>query len=798
MSAPFSEAEGFQPHGIYDFRDGLNLQREPWLSPENAWEEIENGYVFRGRTFKRRGYSKFGELGTVVVDEDLADTQAVSGTLVNQPVLPHELAPSLYEVNLREVGGGAIDLYDQPLGHTSNPATFGDGLFLETVTGLVMAGAGVGRTLSTTEIAMGFYADDSGLAAVNPVTGNTYLVDLKSSAPSPAAGTGAAFIIDDSVRKFPTPQQNMVISWDNPAPASITINTLNVFDDPSMNVAPGILVVGVGDLHADFNSGATNAFSCGAIGDSLILTFDVDPGVVLVSYSAFRGFIEYVTGDFSVFWEVVPTGDVVISYEYSKADPVMGIHGFFTQDGLEFLVACTNRDLWEYDTTEERFAQKTGSAEAGGPVASPWSGNDTQFFDFETFETFVLINNFNDDPQKYSPGASPRVTLMGVTFDSAPDQIDKAKLALRHKNRLVYLGTGEDGGTEHRARARWTPVNDVEYGASSDEAADDFVDAPVEDTIVSGTVVGEEIIVGMERSWWRLRYTGDVNGAFKWEPLLSEEGASGLNSAARLPENIFARGEKAMVSVDAVSQRPADQLIPDLTDRWNSDKRNLSNSHYSKEFREILTTFADAGEDTPDSVLSTHIDETRQVYSYSIYRIPTASGWYVFGTFRQGSVQTYNTTSQPYNQIQTSYNESLGQTGQPIVLIGDRFSNIWSYGTSFADDGNNVLATFRTKRLNPTPYARSHLGFVDITCDAEEAATLTVRVRKDYDLSHYFEKSFSLTPVGSSKKIKRRLSVNRIANFHTIELTIDNQKPFALDSIILYTKPAGLAQNIGL
>ncbi len=50
----------YQPFPIYDFRSGLQLDREPWLLPQSAFQIANNVYHYNGRLWKRRGYEGFG------------------------------------------------------------------------------------------------------------------------------------------------------------------------------------------------------------------------------------------------------------------------------------------------------------------------------------------------------------------------------------------------------------------------------------------------------------------------------------------------------------------------------------------------------------------------------------------------------------------------------------------------------------------------------------------------------------------------------------------------------------------
>jgi hypothetical protein len=57
-----------QQHGLHeaypiaDYVDGMKLDKEPWLSPRNAFRVLDDGRVFRGRLEKRTGFTRFAEL----------------------------------------------------------------------------------------------------------------------------------------------------------------------------------------------------------------------------------------------------------------------------------------------------------------------------------------------------------------------------------------------------------------------------------------------------------------------------------------------------------------------------------------------------------------------------------------------------------------------------------------------------------------------------------------------------------------------------------------------------------------
>ena len=49
-----------QPYLISEFKSGINTYLQPWIRPQDAFQPLENAYIYRGTVNKRAGYSQFG------------------------------------------------------------------------------------------------------------------------------------------------------------------------------------------------------------------------------------------------------------------------------------------------------------------------------------------------------------------------------------------------------------------------------------------------------------------------------------------------------------------------------------------------------------------------------------------------------------------------------------------------------------------------------------------------------------------------------------------------------------------
>ena len=56
---------------IAPFNSGLDTSKKPWMIPDEAFEELNNAYVFRGRLKKRFGSDLTGSGAATSVEEQL-------------------------------------------------------------------------------------------------------------------------------------------------------------------------------------------------------------------------------------------------------------------------------------------------------------------------------------------------------------------------------------------------------------------------------------------------------------------------------------------------------------------------------------------------------------------------------------------------------------------------------------------------------------------------------------------------------------------------------------------------------
>ena len=114
----------FLPFPIYDFRSGLNLSVEPFKTPQDSFNTLNNIMIRRGLLRKRNGQSVFGQTGKYYEEEGFSNKAGDewTKTATNKPIIPHS-------VIVYDQGAGtqiAYDVYSEstyPVGTFTGDAT---------------------------------------------------------------------------------------------------------------------------------------------------------------------------------------------------------------------------------------------------------------------------------------------------------------------------------------------------------------------------------------------------------------------------------------------------------------------------------------------------------------------------------------------------------------------------------------------------------------------------------------------------------------------------------------------------
>lgn len=154
-------------------------------------------------------------------------------------------------------------------------------------------------------------------------------------------------------------------------------------------------------------------------------------------------------------------------------------------------------------------------------------------------------------------------------------------MMIPYKSRLLLFSTIEGNTTNasnmnyYRQRVRWSldgtlsgigsPIaGGVTYGWRDDIAGlGGYVDAPTSEAIISAGFIKDHIVVYFERSTWLLLYTGNQVLPFVWQRINAELGSESTFSSVIEGDNLIDFGNVGIHACNGVQAERIDQAIPD-------------------------------------------------------------------------------------------------------------------------------------------------------------------------------------------------------------------------------------------
>lgn len=729
-----------RPMPLLDFKTGIYEAQEPWRAPPGSFMELENAYVFRGQVVKRSGYELFGQLGIDEAGETIGNGGTIDvGKLANSPVaIP-------VSMDAADISTASIVITD-----------------------------GSNYAYSWLELYWDVYYKGK--------LGYNYLPVYQAT--ETVLGASGSKTYSGNVSLYTNcPDYELHFEDEGGTGEIVTIDYINGYQSgPDAPIMPA---------SGDIDPTGTNTWTPGLTvnaGGYYDITFNsVTTGTPKLKGMAKIGLIIQPTGSFQLSYIGTWNDPVTADYRYLPQDPVMGIRGFFTRDGNEYLIANDVDRIYVYNDTTKRFDDLLGAIE--------WTGDNSQFFQYSVFEDVCYINNYYDVPKVYDPSGGTVTDVETDFVDGSGDSlIDYASFFLRHKNRAIYFKTSESS-TLYSQRARYTPVDDMEYSGASSSVDYSYLysDAPTADQIISAFPWGDNIIVPFNRSVWMLRYSGDPNAPYEWSEIPSIDGAVARFGFIPLGEYVVFRGTDGLMATDGVSVQRFDFDIPGFTLDWNQEAKEYSYGIFVPRERQGMLTYAGKSQSLPDKVLAIQMDESSRTRSFSVFKF--TNPFHCFGTWRGVGTTLWDDIGIPWDDVWWAPDSLRGVAGASIILAGDREGNIYQYPSGYTDDGTEFTAYAKFNRLS-LPGMRSHVSYVEVIADAVDGGTLNLLAYEDHNPTPYLNAEIDLTPNSAyDEKVIRRVLVNHIANFHSFRMEMPGDYQSGFDQIAPYMAPVGTTRE---
>ena len=280
------------------------------------------------------------------------------------------------------------------------------------------------------------------------------------------------------------------------------------------------------------------------------------------------------TGAFSI------TGTIGTDVYFYPGEPVMGLRGWETSDiNMEDVIAFDTQFAYQFLSGAWERISTT-------PATDPaqWTGSNSRFYwtvnyrganpqDLYFYEVnnkaFDVATRTLDGIKYLLPGGVTWTNLRPQLAAGPPQRIlEGARIILGFKDRLIVFNTiessaGTDANFYNRARfsQNGNPVaadawDDVTPGKGG------FIDAPIEQQIVSAERLRDRLIVYFERRTWELVYTGNESAPFKWQQLNDELGCESSFSIVGFDKNVIGVGNVGIHDCNGVSVGRIDAKVP--------------------------------------------------------------------------------------------------------------------------------------------------------------------------------------------------------------------------------------------
>lgn len=500
---------------IADMKTGLELDKKPFLIPDDAFEELTNIYLWRSRAKRKQGAELLGRLRRNFTNSSIGNTGASPWTFnlisllsITEPQA--QIAPGSVVITI----AGPIVFTDQGNG-TLTSATPGNSGTINYQTGSVTlihtAGAGVATTVT-----LGYYP---GLPAMGIQSLELTAINAERTL---AFDQTYAYRYNNTSGQFEETPSTMVARWHG--------NDANLF-------------WGENAQGAIFVTNGTASFQ--GYQNTLIAIVDGTHFAVTTSVAnAFQ------VNDYVFFYQV--TGG-------TNNQLINGITGQVTVAGNPFTVSVPSTAGFVFGSGGVSIAQNRTISTTGDGIRwydmgeTTWSNFQPPINATSFLIGGLFIFYFRD-----------RLVVFSPTETTSPGGIGSTT----HYQRARW----SQNGTVYYAS------NPIPSGLTSQSDAwlDDtpgkggFLDAPTSERIISGSLIKDNLIVFFERSTWRFRYSGNEELPFIWERINAEFGSDGTFATINFDIGPMTIGSRGIIQTDSINVLRIDSKIPDEAFSFNN------------------------------------------------------------------------------------------------------------------------------------------------------------------------------------------------------------------------------------
>lgn len=461
------------------------------------------------------------------------------------------------------------------------------------------------------------------------------------------------------------------------SPWTFNLYTLLSITEPTAEIQPGSVVFVIGGAITISDNG-DGTLSSVTVGNS--------------------GIINYITGAVTLIHTAGAGVAVTVSLFYYPSLPVMG--------ELEREQAGINDEETIYFDTVYAYKFTNGIGFEEYIAGTTWSGDDWQLFSSCNYRgstpqsRLFFVTNFNNgqsvlatfDPIRYTDGAT---WTNFAPLVSATDTLFQARILIPYFGRLLALNVWE-GTTAGGQAAAANIGNRCRFSQIGDPTAADawrsdlfgkggFIDAPVNEDVISASFFKNTLIVGFEQSTWQLRYVGEYGLPFIWERISSDFGTESTFSNILFDQGVASVGDKAIVSATSNTVNRIDQKIPDIVFSIKNETHGPERVYGVRDFERELTywSYRDGVQSDDDGIFPNRV----LVYNY---RNDTWAQFRdnitCFGLLNAPRGINWSRTDVFWDDYTVTWDDPYIPAKAPVVITGNQQGYVHLYQTQSLND----------------------------------------------------------------------------------------------------------------
>lgn len=775
----------YQPFliGQGNYQTGLFTLLQSWVKPEDAFDLLQNAYVYRGSIYQRNGMIPYqstpGDGGLVYLDSLHIDS-GDGGNSYGYTFLKLPIVPGTVKVWALTNSGDVESMTDDGVGGFTGSLDAGTSA-IDYITGIL--------TIDTNDVidaAVAIWAQfgyvptqiTTGTNSYNPIMGIKQFYNPSDGIPITIVfDTKRASYYNRSNTSFTGLNQFSQVIWEQVVGG--TAITTGSKTTQWTNLSPYSVTVTdtTGNEMVDDGTGGFKNVTSSA-----------------TPFEASSSLVTYATGVLTVNYPIA--GNPPVGTQITITANVTG--DYFTGDNTNFF----NSTNWNFNDLWGPYLFATNNID---PITL-FNGTQLSRPLFNTTQSSVLNFSYTNND----------------TIETCLDLEVYQNRLLLIRPKLLNASMSEPQTIRYSIEP--LPAVAISIKMSPFNFAADvpgnggFNNVPTGDWFMTAELLRDVLILFFQRSTWLMRFTGNDADPFRFSQINSTRQTDAPYGSVVYDIHATSMGALGLIYCDGVGVDRYDIDIIDQIEQINQQgfAQCFAENHFASNQTWLLYPTADNELLTSDAAFIFNIlEKTWAIYKFDLGELEATPGdinalsclglglntqdlaWEDFAA--DGFFGANGLTWAQANFSWTSY---LTQTLAPMLLGGDQNGTVYLMNASTTDNGNPIETIVRTKRLNPfiADSMKASFGYLDIYYVASREMTISVNIYLNNSDDVSKTTTLKLVADDNASYSWKRIYLNSTGEFVQIEITnevpygsgeFDDDGVFQILGMILHAHPAG-------